>query len=100
MDHIIRYANGHRDTQLVALSTSEAGIGVLNDMQKKMRFAGEELQRMEDESGTPLNDEQAARVDTYFKASQRIRKILLITQKMLPPMVANLSIFKTPSQNW
>lgn len=79
MEPIIRYTTRYRQTQLITLSASEAGIGALKNMQEKLRFAGQELQRMEDESGIPLNEEQAEKVDAYFQASLRIKKILLQT---------------------
>jgi len=99
MENIINYADDHQNTQLATLSASEVGIGVLSDMQEKLHFARDELQRMENESGASLNAEQNAKADAYFKASERIKKILLTAQKMLPPMVADLPIFKTHQEN-
>lgn len=83
MQNIIRYANGHHDTQLIVLSVSEAGVGVLNDMLKKLHGAGTELQRLEDESGIPLSDGHAANVDAYFTLEDRIQKVLLLAPHML-----------------
>jgi hypothetical protein len=47
MENIIRYVNGHQDAQLAAIAASEAGFGMLEDIQKKLCFAGNELQRRE-----------------------------------------------------
>lgn len=76
MANIIGYIHGHRNTQLATLSTSEAGIGALKNIQQKLYLAGEELLRMEDESGAPLNATQMAKVDAYFKESQNIDNVL------------------------
>jgi hypothetical protein len=82
MENIIRYVNGHQDAQLAAIAASEAGFGMLEDIQKKLCFAGNELQRMENEGGPSLNDEQATKLDSYFKASQRVEKVLFLTQHL------------------
>ena len=78
-------SNGHENTQHTSSSASAAGISVLNDMQEKLHYAEDDLQRMEDESGTPRNAEQTANTDAYATTSQRIKKILLIARQMLPP---------------
>lgn len=80
MANIIGYIHGHRNTQLATLSTSEAGIGALKNIQQKLYLAGEELLRMEDESGTPLNAGQITKVDAYFKESQKIDNVLQIAK--------------------
>jgi hypothetical protein len=85
MRNIIKYSNTHKNTLLAALSAQEAGIGLLNNVQEKLRFASDELQRMENESGIPLNDEQTAKLNAYFKATSRIRKVLPFAQKMVAP---------------
>ncbi len=76
MENIIKYSRRHHNTQLTLLSASEAGIGVLNDMQEKLHSAEDELQRMQDDGGPPLNEEQTERVSAYFKAGQRIKNAL------------------------
>jgi hypothetical protein len=76
MKNIITYADGHQHTQLTMLATSEVGIGVLNDMQKQLDFAGEELKRMENESGIPLSLEQLSNLDLYSRLKWRIRRVL------------------------
>ncbi len=76
MQHIIRYASGHHNTQLVWLSVSEAGIGALRDMQEKLHFAGNELHRMEDESGIPLAIHLATEAEAYLTLAKRIRNLL------------------------
>jgi hypothetical protein len=97
--NIIAYSKGHDDTQLTTLSASSVGIGVLDDMQKKLTLASEELQRMEDEGGIPLDIEQTKKMSAYSKAGQRIRRILLIAKKMLPPRAANLPLFQTRKEH-
>jgi hypothetical protein len=73
---IIGYMHGHKNTQLATLSSSAAGMGALKNMKKKLDLAGDELLRMEDESGTPLSAGQTAKVDLYFRESQNIEKAL------------------------
>lgn len=99
IENIINYSNGHDNTQLATLSASEAGIGVLDDMQEKLNLASDELRRMESEGGIPLNAEQTKKMSAYSRAGQRIRKVMLIAKKMLPPMAANLPIFQTRKEN-
>ncbi len=82
MQNIVDYANEHQNAHLTILSISEAGVGVLTDMQKKLQFASDELQRMEDESGIPLDEEQAAKVDTYFRLTRRIKASRLLARHM------------------
>ncbi len=84
MENIVKYANSHQNNQLAILSASEVGIDVLKNMQERLHFAGDELLRMEDEGGTPLNEKQTAKVNTYFNVTQRIKKLLLIAQLMFP----------------
>lgn len=98
-ENIVNYSEGHGDTQLSTLSVSEVGIGVLDDMQEKLALASSELQRMEDEGGIPLNAEQNKKMNAYSKASRRIRKVLLIAKKLLPPKAANQPIFQTHKEN-
>lgn len=53
----------------------ESDPGTLNDIQKKLRFAGRELLRMENEGGPPLNEEETAKVYAHFQLTQRVEKI-------------------------
>jgi hypothetical protein len=76
MEHIIGYIHGHHNTQLTTLSTSEAGIGALKEIQKELDLAGEELLRVKEESGISFNADQAAEADVYFKESHRIETVL------------------------
>lgn len=94
MEKVTRFADG-QNIQPDSLSASEAGIGMLNDMQEKLYLAGNELQRVENESTIPPSDANIAKGDAYFDAGKRIRKVLLIARRLLPPMLANLPIFET-----
>ncbi len=80
MENIIGYIHGHKNTQMTTLSASEAGIGALKDMQKKLDLAGDELLRIEDEGGAPLSARQTAEVSTYLKESRNIGKALKIAK--------------------
>lgn len=95
MENIVNYCNAHNDNELAELSASEAGLGVLDDMQQKLHLASDELNRMEDESGIALNIEQNAKLTAYSRALKRIRKVLLIAKKLLPPKKPNPPIFET-----
>ena len=76
MRNISRGSNDHWNRQVPTPSTSKTASGVLNYMQENWRFEGEELQRMENEGGTPLSIEENAKVFSYFNASKRIKKEL------------------------
>jgi|SRR6185369_9108173 len=76
MEAIIRYIHSHKNTQLATLSTSDAGIGALKYIQKRLDLAGGELLRMEDESGLALNVGQLAKVNTYSRESSDIEQVL------------------------
>ena len=51
-------------------------IPCLKEMQKKLALAGDELLRMEYESGISLNAKQASEVDDYFMESRSIERVL------------------------
>jgi hypothetical protein len=76
MKNLKNYVNSRRNSQLSAISQSESGAQALQGMQEKLHLAGDELQRMEDEGGNPLTDKQAERVDSFFTASNRLKKAL------------------------
>ena len=95
MQNIVNYCNAHNNEELTNLSASEAGLGVLDDMQEKLHFASDELNRMEDESGIALNVEQNAKLTAYSRALKRIQNTLLIAKRLLPPKKPNLPLFET-----
>lgn len=80
MRNVIKYSSGRRAT----LSACDVGIGMLSHTEEKLQLAHDELLRMEDEGGIPLNGEQNARVNAYSKASKRIKKLLFITGNRTP----------------
>lgn len=80
MRNIIKYSNG----QHAPLSACDAGLGMLSHTEEKLHLAYNELLRMEDEGGIPLSGEQNAKVNAYFKASKRIKKLLFITGNRAP----------------
>lgn len=49
----------------------------IDDMQEKLDLAGDELQRMEFESGNPLKASQSAEIANYSDVSKCIKKKLL-----------------------
>ena len=48
----------------------------LKDLRIELALAGDELLRMEYESGISLNVKQAAEADNYFKESRSIERVL------------------------
>ena len=73
MPNLVIHATHHQNAQIARIAASDAGIGVLEDMQEKWRFACDELQRMQDDGGNAPNEEENTKVDAYFMASQRIK---------------------------
>ena len=67
-----------QNTKTADLSSSEAGIDALSDIQHKLYLAGDEQKRMGDEGGISLSSEQNANVNRYFRASHRIKKLLSV----------------------
>jgi len=84
MEDIIRYVDDHKNAQLASLSVSTPGKAALVNVEEKLRLAGDELLRMEDEGGPPLTAEQTERVDIYFKTALRIKKSLQFARRMWP----------------
>jgi len=85
MENIIHYARPNRSVHLTTMSSSIAGICALEDMHAKLRFAGNELLRMEDESGHALSEIESASVYTCLDTAQRIKIILDHARRILSP---------------
>lgn len=76
MKNITCYSNANKNTPYVDLSSYDNEVNMLGYIQHKLYLAGDEQRRMEDEGGISLNREQNTKVNRYFKASQRIKKLL------------------------
>lgn len=92
MNNIIRYAAGHRNTQLAFLSITETGLSILRDMHDKLCFSKDEEYRMENEGGTPLSDEQTATLDICAAIALRIKKLLLAARYVFVSGSLSISI--------
>ncbi len=55
----------------------ESDAGTLNDIQQKLRFAGREILRMENEGGPPLSEAETAKVYDHFQLAGHIENIFL-----------------------
>lgn len=75
MESFCTPAGDFQNTPLDHLPAWESDIGTLNDIQKKLRFAGRELLQMENEGGPPLSEEEAAKVYAHFQLTQRVKKL-------------------------
>ncbi len=84
MKNIIDNLTQYQGMPMVALAACDSGIVELETMQKDLHFAGDELQRMENESGIPLSREQIANVSIYFKLMHRMKKLLRLARRRLP----------------
>ncbi len=80
MDNFNSPAGGYQNAPFEALPAWESDIGTLNDIQKKLRFAGRELLQMENEGGPPLNSEDATKVYAHFRLTQRVEKLFFIAR--------------------
>lgn len=58
---------------------------LMNTLAERSRLAGEELYRMEDESGIALNPNQARKAAACMAATQRIHNALVITRRASVP---------------
>lgn len=87
MEDIISYVDDHKSAQLAALSVSAPGKAALDKAEEKLRLAGDELLRMEDEGGPPLTADETAKVDIYFKSALRIKKALLFARRLWPKIL-------------
>ena len=88
MKNIIDYSTQYQGVPMVALAVNASGIEELDTMQEELHFAGDELQRMENESGIPLSREQITNVSIYFKLMQRMKKLLRLARRRLPRKAA------------
>jgi len=68
----MKHSTGERDT----LYTANGDASMVNDMQQELKFAHDELLRMEDESGIALTKKQSDKVSAYSRASRYIQKIM------------------------
>jgi hypothetical protein len=59
-------------------------LAVLKSAQDDLNLAGEELKRMEDEGGVPMNKEQAAKAEAFTKAGERIGKAIPLYTELNP----------------
>ncbi len=86
MESFSTSANVYQNTSLDNSPAWESNIGTINDIQQKMRFAGRELLRMENEGGPPLNEEETAKVYAHFQLTQRAEKLFFnaCTRRGLP----------------
>lgn len=80
MNNINEYATPYQVVPLLALAICKSGRIELDVIRSDLLFAGNELQRMENESGIPLNGEQIQKVRVYFRLMQRIKKLLVLAQ--------------------
>lgn len=76
MKSIITYSKRRQGFELTKLPISKTEFGMLNRMKERLSFASHSLQRMEDESGIPLNKKQAAKVAAYFEIIRNIQQKL------------------------
>ncbi len=81
MKNIIKRLCGQQDKAPARPSSMEANAAALNSLQEELHLAGDELQRMENEGGISLNEGQLVKICEHFRASRRIKKILLTVQK-------------------
>jgi hypothetical protein len=83
---LTRSALDSKSINLVTLCATAKGVDMMEDMQKKLVFAGNEQLRMEDEGGTPLTRAQAIKVEACYKASRCISDLLLAGHSPQPPL--------------
>lgn len=76
MQSITHYLSMRKRKQLATVSATRLGSALLTKMQLKLRLAGEELQRMEDEGGIPLSNAQNLEAASYLRASTRLKTII------------------------
>jgi hypothetical protein len=76
MKSIITYSKRRQGFELTHLPVSETEFSILNRMQERLAFASHSLQRMEDESGIPLNQKQSTKVAAYFEIIRNIQQKL------------------------
>ncbi|MFZ5932327.1 MAG: hypothetical protein ACOY15_14075 [Pseudomonadota bacterium] len=67
-------AGVYQNAPLDNLPAWESDTGTLNDIQKKLRFAGREMLRMENEGGPPLNEDETAKIYAHFELTQRVEQ--------------------------
>jgi hypothetical protein len=72
MQNLVKYSDNKR----AILFTSEVGAEILDYTDEALKLASVELLRMEDEGGTPLTQEQTAKISAYAKVRKHIRALL------------------------
>lgn len=80
MQSYVKYSGNKRSI----VFTSEVGAEVLDYTDEALKLAGVELLHMEDEGGTPLTQEQTAKISSYAKARKQIKAILFPNENKKP----------------
>lgn len=71
-----RWMESYRRGLSAARKLSENGAELLTEMQKRLKLAADELQRLEGEGGNPASKEQAQQAEEFLRASVKIDKVL------------------------
>ncbi|MBY0407939.1 MAG: hypothetical protein K2Q01_09625, partial [Rickettsiales bacterium] len=64
-----RWMESYRRGLSAAHKISQKGMGWLTDLRERLKLAAEELQRLENEGGNPLDKNQAVQAEEYLRAS-------------------------------
>jgi len=76
MNDFNRHADVYQNSPRDNLPAWESDFGALYDIQQKLRFAGREMLRMENEGGPPLSDKECGKIYAHFQLLQRVEKLL------------------------
>ncbi len=71
-----RWMESYRRGLSAARKISEKGPQWLTQLRERLKMAAEELQRLENEGGNPLDKSQAVQAEEYLRASLRIDKVI------------------------
>lgn len=83
-----RWMESYRRGLSAARKISEKGTHWLTELRERLKLAAEELQRLENEGGNPLDKSQAVQAEEYLRASLRIDKVIPNMESMFHPETA------------
>jgi hypothetical protein len=71
-----RWMESYRHGLSAARKISENGTSLLTEMRERLKFAADELQRLENEGGNPASKEQTTQVEEFLKITRRIDQVI------------------------
>ena len=94
-----RWMESYRRGLSAAHKIAENGPAWLTELREKLKFAADELQRLEGEGGNPATKEQSAQAEDFLKASRRIENVIPSIEQIFPAESACEAVTKNVKEH-